>query len=265
MMQTVNVLIIAQGAVLILMIGFYWSALHWKDIGIVDLGWTLGVGVAGLIYSIFLEGHHPARRILIALLAGVWALRLAWHILAHRIAGKEEDERYRKLRAYWGDRARYFVPALFVVQAPLAIVFSVPLLIAMMNPSPSLTLWEAMGFAVWVIAVVGETAADRQLEHFRRRPENRGKTCREGLWAYSRHPNYFFEWLHWWAYPLMAIGTPHGWVTLIGPILMLVFLFGLTGIPHTERQALEHRGDDYRRYQQSTSIFIPWFKRKEIH
>ena len=97
-----------------------------------------------------------------------------------------------------------------------------------------------------------------RLARFRSDRNNHGTVCERGFWKYSRHPNYFFEWLHWWAYVLLSGGT---WLTLIGPVVMLVFLFRLTGIPHTEAQSLRSRGDAYRRYQRTTSIFIPWFRR----
>ena len=107
--------------------------------------------------------------------------------------------------------------------------------------------------------------ADRQLVRFKRRPESRGKTCREGWWRYSRHPNYFFEWLHWWSYVALAAGSSYWWVTLLAPAAMLHFLLNVTGIPPTEAQALASRGEDYRQYQRTTSVFIPWFPKKEIH
>ena len=119
-----------------------------------------------------------------------------------------------------------------------------------------------LGLALGLLAIGGETLADRQLERFRLNPANRGKVCREGLWYYSRHPNYFFEWLYWWAFVLMGIGTSYGWWTLLGPLFMLLFLFKLTGIPYTEKQALASRGEAYRAYQKSTPMFFPWFPRR---
>ena len=110
---------------------------------------------------------------------------------------------------------------------------------------------------VWLLAVGGESLADRQLAKFRGDPASRGRTCRVGLWAWSRHPNYFFEWLHWFAYALLAVGTPWFWVSLGGPILMFAFLYRVSGIPWTEAQSLRSRGDDYRRYQQEVSAFFP--------
>jgi steroid 5-alpha reductase family enzyme len=117
--------------------------------------------------------------------------------------------------------------------------------------------------AVAVLALGGEAIADAQLSRFRRDPANRGTVCRTGLWRYSRHPNYFFEWVHWWAYVLIGIAAPWGWLALFGPALMLLFLFKITGIPPTEARALESRGDAYREYQRTTSVFVPWPPRRE--
>jgi steroid 5-alpha reductase family enzyme len=100
------------------------------------------------------------------------------------------------------------------------------------------------------------------LAQYRGDPVNRGKTCRLGLWKYSRHPNYFFEWLYWWVYVLIAWTAPLGWISLLAPGLMLFFLLKVTGIPATEAQAVRSRGDDYRDYQRTTSMFIPWFPQK---
>jgi len=121
---------------------------------------------------------------------------------------------------------------------------------------------DVLAIAVWIVAIAGEGVADRQLARFRADPENRGKTCRAGLWRYSRHPNYFFEWVHWFTYVLLAFGSPYVWLTLAGPAVMLLFLYKVTGIPYTEKRALMSRGDDYRRYQETTSAFVPWFPRK---
>ena len=102
-----------------------------------------------------------------------------------------------------------------------------------------------------------EALADLQLKRFRADPANRGKVCDVGLWRWSRHPNYFFEWLHWFAYVLLAVGSPVWYLTLIGPVLMLVSLLWVTGIPFVEAQSLRSRGDAYRDYQRRTSPFVP--------
>jgi steroid 5-alpha reductase family enzyme len=110
-----------------------------------------------------------------------------------------------------------------------------------------------------ILSIVGESIADAQLAKWRKNPANKGRTCRAGLWNYSRHPNYFFEWLHWWFYVPLTITLPFGWLSLALPALMLYFLLRVTGIPYTEMQAIKSRGDDYREYQRTTSAFIPWF------
>jgi steroid 5-alpha reductase family enzyme len=125
--------------------------------------------------------------------------------------------------------------------------------------SPAQGLPVALGLAVWLAALTGEGVADRQLNRFRDDPAHRGQTCRDGLWRYSRHPNYFFEWCHWFGYVALAWGSPLAWLSWLGPMLMYVFLRWISGIPFTEQQALRTRGDDYREYQRRTSAFFPWF------
>jgi steroid 5-alpha reductase family enzyme len=149
----------------------------------------------------------------------------------------------------------------FQLQALAALLLALPFLVVATAPSP-LPAWAAVAaVAVWLVAVGGESLADRQLAAWRGEPANKGRTCRAGLWRYSRHPNYFFEWLHWFTYPLLAVGAGHAWVTWLGPVVMLATLLKGTGIPYTEQQALRSRGDDYRAYQRTTSMFVPWFPR----
>jgi len=150
-----------------------------------------------------------------------------------------------------------------VIGLVLTAVFAVPFLVVALTPErlPLPALVAAV--LIWLLAVGGETLADRQLAAWRADPAHRGRTCRAGLWRYSRHPNYFFEWLHWWSYPLLAWGSPEWWLTLLGPALMLYTLLKVTGIPYTEQQALASRGDDYRAYQRTTSAFVPWFPKQE--
>jgi steroid 5-alpha reductase family enzyme len=133
--------------------------------------------------------------------------------------------------------------------------------LAAIDPRPRLSILEYAGAILWLTAWIGEFVADSQLAGFKRNPANRGAVCSVGLWRYSRHPNYFCEWLIWLAFAVFAIGSPYGYVALFSPALMLYFLFQVTGIPATEAQALRSKGDAYRRYQESTSVFVPWFPR----
>lgn len=227
-----------------------------NDAGIVDVGWAGGMALLALAFAIFADSDL-LRRAIVGGLAAIWGTRLAWHLLTDRFLKGPEDGRYQDMRRAMGKHAQPGFFLFFQVQALWAVMFSVPVLVAILNPAPGLSLWVALGVLIWVIAVVGETIADEQLKAFKRKPENKGKTCRSGLWRYSRHPNYFFEWVHWFAYVAFAIGSPVWWIALAGPLVMFVFLFKVTGIPWVEKRALEHRGEDYRRYQRETSVFFP--------
>ncbi|MFW6163701.1 MAG: DUF1295 domain-containing protein [Planctomycetota bacterium] len=233
-----------------------------RDAGIVDAGWAFGLAALAVWYAVMGEGH-PTRRLVMAILAGAWGLRLAGYLFVNRVLGAEEDGRYQMLREQWGERAQVWFFVFFQIQATWSVLFSVPFLVVAFNPAPALAVWDVLGIAVWAVAVGGESLADLQLARWRADPANRGKTCRAGLWRYSRHPNYFFEWLHWWTYVLMAIGLSWGWLAVAGPVVMLVFLYKITGIPYTEKRALASRGDDYREYQRTTSAFIPWLPKRE--
>ncbi len=231
------------------------------DAGIADVGWAGGLAALAIFYAVTADGD-PLRRTVLALLAGFWGLRLALYLLFNRVLQGPEDGRYRMLREQWGARAPLYFFFFFQMQALWAILFSVPFLVVAYHPKPFWSAFDTAGVVIWLMAVLGEALADAQLARFRSMPENRGKTCRKGLWRYSRHPNYFFEFLHWWAYVLLGAGAPYGWVTLLGPAAMLLFLYKITGIPYTEKQALISRGEDYRRYQETTSPLIPWFPKK---
>jgi steroid 5-alpha reductase family enzyme len=230
--------------------------------GIVDAGWAAGVGILGVFFAATSDGYLP-RRVLAAGLIAAWSARLAIYILRDRVLGHPEEGRYRTLRATWGaaaDRRLFFF---FQTQALAAVLFALPILLVAHHPVESWTAWDALGVVIWCVSVVNTVLADWQLARFKRRPDSRGKTCREGWWRYSRHPNYFFEWLHWWSYVALAVGAPYGWLALVAPVVMLYLLLRVTGIPPTEAQALASRGDEYRQYQRTTSAFVPWFPRKE--
>ncbi|MFC1782801.1 DUF1295 domain-containing protein [Planctomycetota bacterium] len=232
------------------------------DAGIVDAGWAAGVGMLAIFYAIRADGDQVTR-VLLGVLAGLWGVRLAGYILKNRVLAPSEDGRYQMLREKWGEKAQFYLFCFFQIQAFWAVLFAIPFLPVAYNQNPLHPGLIGAALVIWFIAVGGETLADWQLARYRAQSENLGKTCRVGLWKYSRHPNYFFEWLHWFTYVFLAIGSPYVWVSFFGPVIMLIFLYKITGIPYTEKRALLSRGEDYRQYQQTTSAFIPWFPKKE--
>lgn len=228
----------------------------------VDLGWTVGLGVAALLFATGLDRGLPARRLLVAALAVLWSGRLALH-LWERVRTPGEDGRYARLRAEWGHDAPWRFFRFYQIQA-----LSVPLLagqfmLAMLHPAGELRLWDGLGALIVLVSIGGETLADRQLAAWKRDPANRGQTCRRGLWRYSRHPNYFFEWVHWVGYSVIAVGWAWWPATLVVPAIMYVLVRYVTGIPPTEAQSVRSRGEDYRNYQRTTNAFFPGPSRED--
>jgi steroid 5-alpha reductase family enzyme len=233
-----------------------------KNAAAADAGWT--ALVAGLaIFDATQANGMPGRRLAIASMMGSWGARLTVHLLYDRVLGKPEDGRYGELRRAHGWRADRWFFWVFQSLAAAAVFFSLPALIAVVNPALEFSPIEYAAAALWAIAFAGESTADRQLLHFKMEPANAGRTCQVGLWRYSRHPNYFFEWLMWIAYALFAAASPWGWLAAACPLVMLYLLLRVTGIPPNEAQALRTRGDDYRDYQRTTSAFVPWLPARE--
>jgi len=232
-----------------------------KNAAIVDVGWALGLALLAIYYAYAGPGY-AARKYAIATMAGIWGLRLATYLFFARVIGHPEEGRYVQLRQDWKTSLPLRFLFFFEFQALLDVALSLPFLLACLDSRAPLGLFEKFGGAIWIAGILGESLADAQLSAFKRNPTNKGKLCRAGLWNYSRHPNYFFEWLIWLGYATFALASPWGWLGLLSPALILYFLLGVTGIPATEEQALRSRGDQYREYQRTTSAFIPWFPKK---
>lgn len=235
----------------------WWRQLHTRNAGWVDVIWAICVPLLAVAYCITGQGDDSFR-IFIALIYCIWFVRLAWHLVRRVGSDSEEDGRYRQMRQWAGNNAPLVFFLFYLMQASWVWLFSAPAWILAQGQWPP--LWATgLALIILALALAGETTADKQLAKFKSQPHNRGTTCRQGFWRYSRHPNYFFEWCHWFAYPLLGLASPSGTWLWLWPPMMLVFLLYVTGIPYTEQQALRSRGEDYRRYQASTSRFIPWF------
>jgi steroid 5-alpha reductase family enzyme len=233
-----------------------------RNAAIVDVGWAAGLGILGIFYAVVGPGY-AARKWAMASMVGFWGLRLAAHLLLTRVIGQPEEGRYVQLRKEWKTNLPLRFLFFFEFQALLDVVLSLPFLLACLNTRAPLGTVEKVGAGIWLFGILGEAIADQQLNVFKKNPASKGKTFRGGLWKYSRHPNYFFEWLIWVGYAVFAIGSPWGWLGLLSPALILYFLLGVTGIPATEEQALRSRGVEYRAYQRTTSAFVPWFPKKD--
>jgi steroid 5-alpha reductase family enzyme len=230
-----------------------------RDASVADVAWSYSVAGLGLFYAAV--GQADVRlRVLLAVLAGLWGLRLGTYLL-WRARGRPEDGRYRRLRERWGKAADRRLFVFFQIQALIAWLLSLSFAVIAWRPTPAPAWAAGLAVAIWLVAVVGEAIADRQLERFRRDPANRGRVCRQGLWRYSRHPNYFFECLHWCAYLPLALGAPWGGLALAAPLLMAWLLLKLSGVPATEAQAAASR-PEYAEYLRTTSALIPWPPRK---
>lgn len=237
-------------------------SLRISNFSIVDVAWSYSFIPVGLLYIALSPGPGPRIWALWAL-QSLWGLRLGTH-LARRIASHhpEEDRRYQTLRNRWGAslKPKFFV--FFQMQAVTVAILALPLALTAGDSEQSLGATHLLSIGLWLLCWLGESIADRQLRNFKAAPSNRGKVCDQGLWRYSRHPNYFFEWLMWCAYALFATPSPGGWLAWIAPALILHLLLNVTGIPPTEAESLKSRGEAYARYQAKTSKFLLWFPRR---
>ena len=233
--------------------------LRTRNAGMVDPVWSWSMGGLGVLYALC-GGGDPTLRWVVGLIAGIWGLRLGTHLYL-RNAGKPEDSRYARLRQEWGEQADRRMLKFFIVQAVFALLLSLGMWsVAWQQARPgALQLGSAILLAL--LSIVGEALADRQLERFRSQPHNRGRVCRAGLWGWSRHPNYFFECLHWPCYAILAWGAPGGWIALLPPVVMVWLLLKVSGIPLNEAAAAARR-PEYAEYIRTVSSFVPWPPRR---
>ncbi len=249
------------GVMMALFFAVVWAiSVKIKNYGLLDVAWSYGVAILAPFYAWNATGD-PWRKWLITAVGILWSLRLGTYILLRVIRHHpSEDQRYQTLRKQWPGPGMFLL--FFEFQALLVVIFSLPFLLVACHPGSGLQVVEWIGLGLAILAIAGEWLSDRQMQIFKSRSSDRTEVCRVGFWRYSRHPNYFFESLVWCGFALFALGSPWGWIALICPVLILWFLFKVTGIPLTEEYALKTKGAKYRHYQQTTSVFIPWPPKK---
>ena len=224
---------------------------------IADVAW--GLGFVMLAWLAFYLGGFSARSLVVNGLVSVWGLRLAWHIFL-RNSKKKEDYRYKKWGGVgWLAYVRSFVQV-FLLQGALMLVIASPVVYVNLSANSGWGLLDWVGLVVWLIGFSFEVVADWQLKKFLEDKNNEGKIVRDGLWRYSRHPNYFGEVVMWWGLLVMALPIPGGWVTMVGPMMITYLILFVSGVPLLEEK-YEGR-EDFEEYKRVTSVFIPWFPKK---
>lgn len=226
--------------------------------GWTDVFWTYGTGVTCAAAAL-VPGPGPGwRHVLVAAMVFIWAARLGTYV-AVRVARGPEDVRYATMRKEAGAGFQRQMFRLLIVQGPVTGLLSIAILFAARQPAPEVRVWDLLGVAIMVAAIACEGLADRQMKQFKQDKSNHGKVCDAGLWGWSRHPNYLFEFLGWFAYPVIGITLANGWslLSLIAPALMFAVLRYATGVPPLEEAMLRSKGDAYRQYQDKVGAIFP--------
>ena len=253
-------LLLAWVVCCLVMTAVWWHQNRTRNAGIVDAWWSYNFFLITLLYAGFGTGH-PTKKLICVVLVGLWSLRLGTHLLIRNTRHTQEDNRYRKLREEYGAREGFLMWRFFIYQATSNVLLSLPFLFVVNQSKKEISLLWILALVIGLLAWGGESLADHQLKKFKLKPENMGKVCKQVLWNYSRHPNYFFEWLMWVAFALLALESEWGWLALSAPLIMYYILNHVTGIPMLEELAVKTKGNEYRHYQQTTSSFFPWFKK----
>ena len=258
-----GVILIVAGAALSLIMTMAWVVQRRTgNSGWIDTIWSFAVGLVGseaALAPIREQDWPTARQVLVACIALAWSLRLGVHIMQRTLRG-DDDPRYKALRDEWGDNFAWQLFRFLQIQAAAGFVLVISILAAARNTAP-IGWGDAVGLLIIVIAVAGEALADAQLERYRATPGAKDAVCEIGLWRYSRHPNYFFEWIVWLAYPVIAIGFPHpnvfGLIAFVGPVFMYWLLVHVSGVPPLEAHMLRTRGAAFGAYQRRVNLFFP--------
>ncbi|MBP6060810.1 MAG: DUF1295 domain-containing protein [Candidatus Pacebacteria bacterium] len=220
---------------------------------VADVAWGLGFVLLSWT-SFFISDNFGSREILVNILVSVWGLRLAWHIHA-RNKGKTEDYRYLAWREEWGKwfyLRSYF--QVYILQGMFMFLIVSPVL-WMNKMGGSLQIVDFVGVLVWLTGFYFEVVGDAELARFIKDPANKGHLMQTGLWAYTRHPNYFGEVTQWWGVWLMACSVPQGFLTIIGPLTITFLILKVSGIPMLEKKMAEN--PEFIEYKKRVSVFFP--------
>jgi steroid 5-alpha reductase family enzyme len=237
-------------------LAWYW-AVKIDNYSMVDAFWAFGIGFVGLFW--LLCSHILVKHWIAAAMLLLWSVRLGYHLqrrIRHHFPA--EDSRYVKLREHWQERVQQNFFWFFQAQSISCIVLALPFFCVACDTKQNFSLIEWIGVIFFIVGVIGESLADSQMTAFKKTNLDPKALCRDGLWYYSRHPNYFFESVIWFSFYIYACGSEYGWMTIHAPVIITYLLLKVTGIPPTEAASLLRRGDSYRQYQATTSAFIPW-------
>jgi steroid 5-alpha reductase family enzyme len=247
------------GAMAVVMVAAWAFGLAMKDGGWTDVFWTWGTTATLAAAALWpLPGEHTPRQEMVAAFMVVWGLRLGLY-LTPRVATHPEDGRYAAFREQFGKRYPMLMLFVTLPQAPATALLGLSVVLAARDGAPFFALRDGLAVAIFATAIVGEYVADTQMKRFRDNPANKGEIMDRGLWAWSRHPNYFFQWMGWLAYPAIAFhpGLPISWLSLTAPAVMFVLLRFVSGVPPLEQTMLKTRGEAFRSYQARVSAFFP--------
>lgn len=233
-----------------------------KRYDLIDSAWGVSCMVITLTSLALHTSTISSYKIVVTGLLLLWGMRLSWHIFGRFRRSSEQDKRYTTLMQSWsGHLGRNAYLRIYVVQALLASLVSLPILISITEQEAPRQALFIVGLALWLFGFLFEAAADAQLKHFSTQPNNKGKLLQSGLWAYSRHPNYFGEITLWWGFAIMALSVPYGWIGLIGGGTITYLIVCISGLPPSEAHLATRQG--WTEYARSTSPLIPWPRRGE--
>ena len=256
----INFILYSALAIFLYMIIVFTIAQIKKDNSIVDSAWGPGFILVSVL-TLFINQNFMFPQILVCVLVVLWGTRLALHITVRK-RGRGEDFRYAQWRRDWGKW--FFLRSLFqifMLQGFILLVIAYPIILINHSSTGGIKVLDIIGVLLWLIGFFFEATGDYQLLKFKRRPENKGKIITQGLWKYTRHPNYFGETLIWWGFFLIALSVRNGWTAIISPLLITFLLLRVSGVTMLEKKYAGNK--DFEDYAKRASPFIPWFPKKK--